>query len=691
MTQPSSGAELLARVTPFQFLSRARRQQLAERLEERRFAPGEKLVVSKERSRDVFLIASGSVDCIDDREPPEILSRIQAGHYFGERAALFDRPREVTIRAAEPVIAYTLPGKDFLELVDQVPVFAQALASALKFKQGIFVGYRKLYARILSLIDRREFLLRELTPAYAALHPALHPKLHDESIDTGALSYAVARLPEAVTRTSIYYLTNALAEIYQDPDSKFDRAETAARRRSAWQLMPGKTLILLRDGLSDVTDFLTCLCLYAIEARKLRQRIRSGDVLRELRDLCAAPDPARAEALMNRLELSEEERAGILEIWPDDYWVRLRDILLHHEDVAIECDNVVDDYNSRASEIWVRQITKEAAELVDLDDPNLEVHVISSNTHSVANCLSAYLAEHAEEILAWGRREHPELAGEPSPERPWGAMWRSKADLVYVTARSYFKAHPEAKALASAAEEKTGRCHMRATAFTGIEVQLFDLRRLCQEQTDPEVDLPECGRPVLLINVDYAFGQQATEILAALLFAFGERVRSLNVLGKAGGLVGHRGQILLPQATLLQTNDELYPLPNRDLPAEDLRALAPDIEVHEGPVLTVAGTLLQDRALLHFYRRIWKCVGLEMEGSFFARQLISAIETHVANPAIQTRFVYYTSDVPLDPEENLSEPMKPWEGVPPLYAITRAILNRIFQGEGAACEVPAAK
>lgn len=678
----TSGPELLAHVTPFQFLSRARREEVLERLEERRYATGERLVVRGERSRDVFLIASGSVDCIDDREPPEVLSRIRAGHYFGERASLFDRPREVTIRAAEPVVAYTLPGKEFLKLVDEVPVFAQALATALKFKQGLFVGYRKLYARILSLLDQREFLLRDLTSAYAELHPALHPKLHDDEIDAGALGYAVARLPEAVTRTSIYYLTNVLGSIYQDPDSKFDRAETAARRRSAWQMMPGKTLILLRDGLSDVTDFLTCLCLYAVEARKIRQRVRSGDVLRELRELCEAPDPSRAEALFERLELSPAEREGIREIWPDDYWVRLRDILLHHEDVAIECDHVVDDYNSRASEIWVRQITKEAAALVDLEDPNLEVHVISSNTHSVANCLSAYLTEHAEEILAWGRQERPDLAGEPSPERPWGGGWRCKADLVYVTARSYFKAHPEAAQAARAEEEETGRCHMKSTAFTGIEVQLFDLRRLCHEKTDPEVVLPSCGRPVLLINVDYAFGQQATEILAALLFAFGDRVHSLNVLGKAGGLVGHRGEILLPEATLLQTNDELYPLPNRDLPAEDLRALAPDIPVHEGPVLTVAGTLLQDRALLHFYRRIWKCVGLEMEGSFFARQLISAIATHVADPEIKTRFVYYTSDVPLDPEENLSESMKPWEGVPPLYAITRGILNRIFRVEG---------
>ncbi|MBL4848229.1 MAG: cyclic nucleotide-binding domain-containing protein [Planctomycetes bacterium] len=673
------GAELLAHVTPFQFLSAARRATLVTRLEERRYQDGERLIVSGERSRDVFLIASGKVDCIDDREPPVVLSTIQEGHYFGERASLFDRPREVTVRAAGPVIAFTLPGKDFLQLVDEVPVFAQALATALKFKQGLFVSYRKLYARILSLLDRREFLLRDLIPAYRELHPALHPRLHEKSIDTDALGYAVARLPEAVSRTSVYFLTNAMPPLYADPDSKFDRAKTAARRRSAWQLMPSKTLILLRDGLSDVTDFLTCLCLYAVEAKKIRKRVRSSETLRELRELCERPDAARAAKLLAGLDLSEEERAGILAIWPNDYWVRLRDILLHHEDVAIECDHVVDDYNSRASEIWVRQIRQEAATLVDLEDPELEVHVISSNTHSVGNCLSAYLTEHAEEILAWGRRERPDLTGEPSAERPWGAGWRSKADLVYVTARDYLKANPAEAKAAAKAEAATGRRHMKATAFTGIEVQLFDLRRLCAEKTDPEVKVGCVDRPVLLINIDYAFGQQATEILATLLFAFGDKVRSLNVLGKAGGLVGHRGEILLPAAVLLQTNDELYPLPNRDLPGDDLRALAPDIPVHEGPVLTVAGTLLQDRALLHFYRRIWKCVGLEMEGSFFARQLISAIETGVASPDIKTRFVYYTSDVPLDPDETLSESMKPWEGVPPLYAITRGILNRIFQ------------
>jgi CRP-like cAMP-binding protein len=670
--------DLLDAVIPFQFLSRATRKGLTKGLEFRRYKAGELLLRKGERSRDVFLLAEGSVECVDDREPPLVLSTITSGHYFGERAALFDSPRDVTVRAATDVSAYTLPGKALLKLVDTVPVFAQALANTLKVKQGIFVPYQQLYAPMLSLLNRREFLLSELVEPYKGLSPALHPHLHESKIDVGALGYAVGRLPEGITRTSFYYLTGDLPPLYSDPDSKFERVPTKARRRAAWECMPSKLLILLRDGLSDVTDFLTCLCLYAVEARKIRHRIRDSQVLKDMKTLSETPNATEAQALVDRLDLSDDERAGLRRIWPDDLLARLRDILLHHEDIALECDTQIDNYNSSASETWVSQIRKRASELVDLEDPELQVHIISSNTHSVANCLSPYLAKRSKEILAWGQKHRPDLAGEPSPERPWGAGWRNPTDLLYVTARDYLKRNPKAKKEWQTEERAAGRIHLGETAFTGIEVDLFNVHKLKPEFSDPDVDVKIPKAPTLIINVDYAFGQQAEEILANLLFVFGQRVKSVNVLGKAGGLTGTRGDILLPTATLLQTNDELYPLPNRDLCADLLRKLSPERSVHEGPVLTVAGTLLQDRTLLHFYRRIWNCVGLEMEGSFFARQLVSAIETGVLNPNVRTRFVYYTSDVPLNPDENLSEGLEPWEGVPPLYAVTRAVLNRIF-------------
>jgi hypothetical protein len=54
------------------------------------------------------------------------------------------------------------------------------------------------------------------------------------------------------------------------------------------------------------------------------------------------------------------------------------------------------------------------------------------------------------------------------------------------------------------------------------------------------------------------------------------------------------------------------------------------------------------------------------------------MSTGVASPDVQCRVAYYVSDVPLAPEENLSTGLAASEGVPPLYAVTRAILSRVL-------------
>ena len=267
---------------PFAFLPPARRQPLVGRLTRHEHLAGEVILTQGEPSREVLLLAAGEVEVIRDGV---VMSTVTAGHYVGERAALFRCPRQATIRVlpGAPAVTYALPGDDFLALIAESPVFAQALAASLTVKQGIFAGYQQLWARILSLVGQGGFVLSALLQDYAQLHPALHPLLHDARLDLGALSYAVNRLPEGVTETSFYYLTNHLPPLYADPDDKFPPVRTRARRRAAWRPIPGKCIVLLRDGMTDVTDLLTCLCAYAIEARKIRRRIRSPGAARRPR------------------------------------------------------------------------------------------------------------------------------------------------------------------------------------------------------------------------------------------------------------------------------------------------------------------------------------------------------------------------------------------------------------------------
>ena len=67
----------------------------------------------------------------------------------------------------------------------------------------------------------------------------------------------------------------------------------------------------------------------------------------------------------------------------------------------------------------------------------------------------------------------------------------------------------------------------------------------------------------IILNIDYAFGEQAGEIMRNLLLLFGKNIGSINILGKTGSLVGSRGDILLPTAFVEQSEDLFLPAENR--------------------------------------------------------------------------------------------------------------------------------
>jgi len=197
------------------------------------------------------------------------------------------------------------------------------------------------------------------------------------------------------------------------------------------------------------------------------------------------------------------------------------------------------------------------------------------------------------------------------------------------------------------------------------------------------------GSKHILLNMDFAFGAQAEGITRTLILTFGKCIRSFNIMGKAGGLVGKRGDIQLASNVLLSksssvtgdTVDELRSCGNQDLTKKRLEELAgPAVAIHTGNVLTIPGTMLQNVRLLKYYRTIWRCVGLEMEGSYFARCIYEGRRSNLVRNDLVSRFAYYTSDLPLavSSDTNLAAPLKPNEGIPPLYAIARSILELIL-------------
>ena len=652
----------MAHIQPFSFLDQAGRDRLARHLTTRQVEPGTHIIESGAANAEIYLLMDGQVEAIDDQA--RRIGVIDPGHYFGEWNALFGLPRRVTIRAVTPVTLQSFPGDLLLDLLREQPAFAQGLGAILRDKQAIFIPFERFLSALRHDASEGHIVLPQLLHAYRQLDSALHRGCQDTRIDFSALSYAVARLPRNIGSTLQLLLTENVPYLYATPSDTFSVVSTAARRRSVWEIMPGKSLILLRDGWSDLIDVVSCLCIYAVEARKIRHRMRNPDLYAALRS--DTPDA------MEALPFSDQERASLREIWPD-----LRSALIglqnHHEDISVSVYKSVNNYNSAHSEKWTSQLV-EATRLLTGSIPqdlpsDYEVHIISSNTHSVGNCLSSWLHENAEVIEAWGHAHCPEVMGEE---------WPHPADRVVALSRAFFEAHPEAEAECRESDTAGAVITLDETVHTGIGVQLFGLQSLADRTYDPTLPDPRPDRRGMILNIDYAFGQQAESIIGALIVLFGQRIRSVNILGKAGGLEGKRGDVFVATHFVEQEDDALH-VPTINVKLDRLRARIPNRTVRSGPVLTVLGTVMQNHVMLNYYRRLWGCVGLEMEGSYYCRKLLRSQVRGVLRPQVDLRFLYYVSDLPLQHDQNLSGAMRAHEGIPPLYAVTREVLTAILE------------
>lgn len=675
--------ELLERIYPFRFLRGGEREMLRDSMVERVFTASETVFRRGEEERSVYLIAEGIVEVFDPgRGVDELVTTIYADHYFGEWEAIFDEPRTFGVRSRTVCRCYEIPVEVFRTLLARSPSFALGFGTILRNNQGIFAAFERFRVYLLQEADRGHVGIGRLLPLYRELQPALHPGAVDERrIDVSALLYAVRRLPDNVTRTFAFLLMDELPVSMSDPDRIFRAVRTAARRRDVWEILPGKNLIVLRTGDSDLIDLVTCLCLYSVEARKIRERLLREDTLEMLQRYQADHSPddrAAAEVFLLELPFSSREVEGLMTVWPDDPVGRISDIARHREMFSIDVRKREQSYNVRRDELWISHVARLTHRLVGVDPSVLPsdraIHIVSSNTHSVTNCLNPWFVENADRVLSWGReRSHAATVGD----------WENDQDRVYAIAREFFLDNPDAAMEATSTAERSGHARLERTASTGIQVQLIDLTRVHADRVDPLI-VRDPGRSVdcddIIVNIDYAFGRQAEYVIRNLLMLYGENVRSVSFFGKAGALLGERGDLLLPTAFVEQQTELFQPIPRKDERDGSLAARLPSRTTYEGPMLTVDGTLLQNREMLNFYRRIWGVVGMEMEGTHYYRQILEARELGVIAPDVDFRFYYYVSDLPMHSAggAQLSLPLALSEGVPPLYAITRHILESIL-------------
>jgi CRP-like cAMP-binding protein len=551
----------LSSTSPFSYLPKEAQQALVADLQLCSYQEGDVIIEQGRNDKDVYLTREGRVvifkllgrDCRITTSPPSFkyLGYLDAGEVFGEFGPLFETTRASTVVAGGNVTAYRMSGERFLRLIPQHAAFKLKMARGLREK-GLFRDVTSFVAvvqrSVVALENYMDF--DAMLTAYRGMVPAIHAKVHSSALDIEGWTYAIRRLPDTITSTSVFLLSNSLPLPFMHPS--FDLEEisvpSAARRRLAFAIAPSKLLVIMRERFSDVLDFISLLCAHIHESRKLRLKLSKPvalDVIhaclwspkrRLLDNACTsirdsryyrhtmyspAPFKEQADAL-TKLPLSDEEIRGLQSLWPNDVLYRVWDIIAMHENIQLRGD--FSAAFGESSDRWAESIRIAAIGLIQQRSGSngavcvgaMTTHIISSNTTSVRNLLSPYIRKHSVEIHKWGMENRPDIEEELKDF--------SDSDKLCALCTAYMQAHPEAR---DEQDKFDASCIkiMYETELTGIQVELYDLDALCDVYAEHDIieaadsylapfinntkKNPESSkRHRLLVNIDYAFGRQ---------------------------------------------------------------------------------------------------------------------------------------------------------------------------------------
>jgi len=487
--------------------------------------------------------------------------------------------------------------------------------------------------------------------------------------------YVLDRLPEGIEECAFIHLTS---------DEGFDKGSfepivPKKRRRNCYRIDEHQMNIEVLLGRSEIYDILTHLTFLFIEADKIRnlafiqdenwKPTRAFKIIEEV--VKGEKKFSRREKEVALIHLSSligrtfDETLNAYNTFGDDENPdRLFKIIYHLGKVSLE-----DAKQSREREIHFSAILKERVghhyfgekwankvkEVLFENDLHMRpLHIISANMHSVKNMLFANDALKKKQTKDVDYKLYQEIS--------------NKKDL-------------RDKVLKYALEE--GLIYIDDRSGSNIDVQIIDLSKVDLKNT-PFSGVKFAGEDVIMV-FDYAFGEQAFEVMDELLRPFEQKgevymmkVKSVSIMGKAGILAGGKGDIMIPTSHIFEGTADNYPFENA-LKKEDF--VDDELQAFEGPMITVLGTSLQNRDILsYFMNTSWKAIGLEMEGAHYQKaiQVASKIRHHIS-PDLFVMYAYYASDNPLETGSTLSSGGLGLTGVKPTYLITLKILEKILQ------------
>ena len=494
-------------------------------------------------------------------------------------------------------------------------------------------------------------------------------------VELDGLLYVLDRLPEGIEECAFIHLTS---------DEGFDKGSfepivPKKRRRNCYRIDEHQMNIEVLLGRSEIYDILTHLTFLYIEADKIRniaflidedgEPKRSWKIIEQVAK--GEKKFSRKEKEVALIHLSsllgrtfEETLNAYNNFGEDNNPDRLFKIIYHLGKVSFD-----DLKQVREREIHFSAILKERVGhhyfgekwanhvkqvLGDNNLLNRPLHIISANMHSVKNMLFANDALKKKNTKDVDYSLYEEISNKKEL-RDKVLEYAISKEMIYI-------------------DDNSG---------SNIDVQLIDLSKV-DLKNSPFANSGYKGDDVLMV-FDYAFGEQAYEVMDELLRPFEYEgnvytmnVKSVSIMGKAGILTGEKGDIMIPTSHIFEGTADNYPFENalklEDFQDDELRAF-------EGSMITVLGTSLQNKDILtSFMTTSWKSIGLEMEGAHYQKaiQVASKIRKHISEDLF-VMYAYYASDNPLETGSTLSSGGLGLTGVKPTYLITLRILEKILQ------------
>jgi hypothetical protein len=364
-----------------------------------------------------------------------------------------------------------------------------------------------------------------------------------------------------------------------------------------------------------------------------------------------------------------------MKFFGDKFAEKMIRLCLHYQDYSVQICKLssvdLDPVENWVQNLWcvAKNSLGVGSSVDEIDD--LVVDIFQGSKRTLLGCISPHLHKNSEEIIKWGVENNIKLKTK---------VFLNEADKLLAYSFYYYKTFPEKAKEKEEMDKDHGIIMIEQTFSTGVQVLIVNTNKLDQKFIDPSIKLQPASKNHIILHIGYTFGAQSSYIIKPLLMLFGSKARSLNIIGKAGGLAGRRTDILVADKIFYDKTNELANIYTGKLDVNDLKEQTKS-GIHVGPMLTVAGTILQNNDLLYFYKNVMGCIGLEMEGYFFVREIEDSVKHGLLRQDFITRCFYYASDLPLDPTQNLAqeEGNVSWdEGVGSMNAIQRFILRQVI-------------